>query len=182
MPRFSVKRKARVFEWLGGSLVVGCGQLCGAEWSSSSRGSQCWWRGCAPPAALRGCVTCRACSPPQHRVQVKVVTTQISRGPLPLQENQTIILSQGFFRKQKEEGVDRMADREEAANTEEEVAEEKQDVVEEKEGEEEEEDDPLVIDEEKPAEAAPEDVNEADDDENEKEFEPTVRFLQNIFI
>ena len=127
-------------------------------------------------------MTCRACSPPQHRVQVKVVTTQISRGPLPLQENQTIILSQGFFRKQKEEGVDRMADREEAANTEEEVAEEKQDVVEEKEGEEEEEDDPLVIDEEKPAEAAPEDVNEADDDENEKEFEPTVRFLQNIFI
>ena len=127
-------------------------------------------------------MACRACSPPQHRVQVKVGTTQISRGPLPLQENQTIILSQGFFRKQKEEGVDRMADREEVANTEEEVAEEKQDVVEEKEGEEEEEDDPLVIDEEKPAEAAPEDVNEADDDENEKEFEPTVRFLQNIFI
>ena len=125
-------------------------------------------------------MTCRACSPPQHRVQVKVGTTQISKGPLlPLQENQTKILSQGFFRKQKEEGVDRMADREEAANTEEEVAEEKQDVVEEKE---EEEDDPLVIDEEKPAEAAPEDVNEADDDENEKEFEPTVRFLQNIFI
>ena len=48
----------------------------------------------------------------------------------------------------------------------------------------EEEDDPLVIDEEKPPEpaadvdAAPEDVNEADEDDNEKEFEPTV----SIFI
>ena len=48
----------------------------------------------------------------------------------------------------------------------------------------EEEDDPLVIDEEKPPEpaadvdAAQEDVNEADEDDNEKEFEPTV----SIFI
>ena len=45
----------------------------------------------------------------------------------------------------------------------------------------EEEEDPLVIDEEKPAEAAPEDVNEAEEDENEKEFEPTVSFLKIIF-
>ena len=51
----------------------------------------------------------------------------------------------------------------------------------EKEGEE--EDDPLVIDEEKPPEQAadvdpaPEDVNEADEDDNEKEFEPTVSIL-----
>merc|ERR1719394_1235486 len=51
----------------------------------------------------------------------------------------------------------------------------------------EEEDDPLVIDEEKPPEpapdvdAAPEDVNEADEDDNEKEFEPTVDMIMNEF-
>lgn len=64
-----------------------------------------------------------------------------------------------------------MADREAVGNPEEEEGEQGG----EKEGEEEE--DPLVIDEEKPAEAAPEDVNEAEEDENEKEFEPTVSFL-----
>merc|ERR1712203_929848 len=45
----------------------------------------------------------------------------------------------------------------------------------------EQEEDPLVIDEEKPAEAAPEDVNEAEEDENEKEFEPTVDMIMNEF-
>ena len=69
-----------------------------------------------------------------------------------------------------------MADREASGNVEEQ-GEGKQGG--EKEGEEEE--DPLVIDEEKPEEAAPEDVNEAEEDENEKEFEPTVSFLINIF-
>ena len=68
-----------------------------------------------------------------------------------------------------------MADREASGN----VEEEGEQGAGEKEGEEEE--DPLVIDEEKPAEAAPEDVNEAEEDENEKEFEPTVSFLINIF-
>merc|ERR1719500_368375 len=38
-----------------------------------------------------------------------------------------------------------------------------------------------VIDEEKPAEAPPEDVNEAEEDENEKEFEPTVDMIMNEF-
>ena len=68
-----------------------------------------------------------------------------------------------------------MADREASSN----VGEGEEQGAGEKEGEEEE--DPLVIDEEKPAEAAPEDVNEAEEDENEKEFEPTVSFLINIF-
>merc|ERR1719180_410064 len=36
-------------------------------------------------------------------------------------------------------------------------------------------------DEEKPAEAAPEDGNEAEEDENEKEFEPTVDMIMNEF-
>ena len=67
-----------------------------------------------------------------------------------------------------------MADREAVGNPEEEAGEEGEQGRE-KEGEEEE--DPLVIDEEKPAEAAPEDVNEAEEDENEKEFEPTVSFF-----
>merc|ERR1719264_1375844 len=34
---------------------------------------------------------------------------------------------------------------------------------------------------EKPAEAPPEDVNEAEEDENEKEFEPTVDMIMNEF-
>ena len=99
----------------------------------------------------------------ESRVQVKVATTE--RG----KPNQNI--GSGFFQKW------RMADQEEATtgNTEEGSG---QVVMVEKEGEE--EDDPLVIDEEKPPEqapdvdAAPEDVNEADEDDNEKEFEPTV--------
>ena len=70
-----------------------------------------------------------------------------------------------------------MADREAVGNPEGEEGEQQGG---EKEGEEEE--DPLVIDEEKPAEAAPEDVNEAEEDENEKEFEPTVSYLINILI
>ena len=84
-------------------------------------------------------------------------------------------IGSGFFQKW------RMADQEEATtgNTEEGSG---QPTMVEKEAEE--EDDPLVIDEEKPPEpapdvdAAPEDVNEADEDDNEKEFEPTV----SIFI
>ena len=68
-----------------------------------------------------------------------------------------------------------MADREVVGNPEEEEVGEEEQQGGEKEGEEEE--DPLVIDEEKPAEAAPEDVNEAEEDENEKEFEPTVSFF-----
>ena len=67
-----------------------------------------------------------------------------------------------------------MADREAVGNPEEGDGEQQGG---EKEGEEEE--DPLVIDEEKPAEAAPEDGNEAEEDENEKEFEPTVSSLIN---
>ena len=70
-----------------------------------------------------------------------------------------------------------MADREAMGNQEEEEGEGG-----EQGGEKEGEEDPLVIDEEKPAEAAPEDVNEAEEDENEKEFEPTVSFYVTIFI
>ena len=73
-----------------------------------------------------------------------------------------------------------MADQEEATTGNTEEGSGQVEMVE-KEGEE--EDDPLVIDEEKPPEpapdvdAAPEDVNEADEDDNEKEFEPTVSIL-----
>ena len=97
----------------------------------------------------------------------KVATTE--RG----KPNQNI--GSGFFQKW------RMADQEETTtgNTEEGSGQ-----PEKVEKEVEEEDDPLVIDEEKPPEpapdvdAAPENVNEADEDDNEKEFEPTV----SIFI
>ena len=103
----------------------------------------------------------------ESRVQVKVATTEESGKP-----NQNI--GSGFFQKW------RMADQEEATtgNTEEGSGQ-----VEKVEKEGEEEDDPLVIDEEKPPEpaadvdAAQEDVNEADEDDNEKEFEPTVSIL-----
>ena len=103
----------------------------------------------------------------ESRVQVKVATTE--RG----KPNQNI--GSGFFQKW------RMADQEEATtgNTEEGSGQ-----PEKVEKEVEEEEDPLVIDEEKPPEPAPdvdatqEDVNEADEDDNEKEFEPTV----SIFI
>ena len=70
-----------------------------------------------------------------------------------------------------------MADREAVGNPEEEEGEEGEGGEQGGEKEVEEEEDPLVIDEEKPAEAPPEDVNEAEEDENEKEFEPTVSFF-----
>merc|ERR1712045_449110 len=87
-------------------------------------------------------------------------------------------IGSGFFQKW------RMADQEEptTGNTEEGSGQ-----VEKVEKEVEEEEDPLVIGEEKPPEqapdvdAAPEDVNEADEDDNEKEFEPTVDMIMNEF-
>ena len=113
-------------------------------------------------ALVPACLAQRESSPGK-----KVATTE--RG----KPNQNI--GSGFFQKW------RMADQEEATtgNTEEGSGQ-----PEKVEKEVEEEEDPLVIDEEKPPEpapdvdAAPEDVNEADEDDNEKEFEPTV----SIFI
>ena len=119
------------------------------------------------PRKSRALLAPAACSHRESSPGKKVATTE--RG----KPNQNI--GSGFFQKW------RMADQEEATtgNTEEGSV---QVAMVEKEGEE--EDDPLVIDEEKPPEpapdvdAAPEDVNEADEDDNEKEFEPTV----SIFI